>query len=82
MPSPDALSPSGLKSNSQFYASYEGGNARRRPSQEPVGKIVKEMFQTHSRKISVQISDLHLSLYIITSLAEVFKKCLRNLTSA
>lgn len=39
MPSPDALSPSGLKTNSQFYSSYEGSNARRRPSQEPIGKI-------------------------------------------
>ncbi|XP_022610813.1 transcription factor E2-alpha-like isoform X2 [Seriola dumerili] len=36
MPSPDALSPSGLKSNSQFYSSYEGSNPRRRPSQDPI----------------------------------------------
>ncbi|XP_071347419.1 transcription factor 3a isoform X3 [Trachinotus anak] len=35
MPSPDPLAPSGLKSNSQFYSSYEGGNSRRRPSQDP-----------------------------------------------
>uniref|UniRef100_A0A8C2X5W1 Transcription factor E2-alpha n=1 Tax=Cyclopterus lumpus TaxID=8103 RepID=A0A8C2X5W1_CYCLU len=42
MPSPDALSPSGLKSNSQFYSSYEGSNSRRRPSQEPIGKISKD----------------------------------------
>lgn len=41
MPSPNALSPSGLKSNSQFY-SYEGSNPRRRPSQDPIGKIVKD----------------------------------------
>ncbi|XP_056246915.1 transcription factor 3a isoform X2 [Seriola aureovittata] len=36
MPSPDPLSPSGLKSNSQFYSSYEGSNPRRRPSQDPI----------------------------------------------
>ncbi|KAG7214656.1 hypothetical protein INR49_010548 [Caranx melampygus] len=35
MPSPDPLSPSGLKSNSQFYSSYEGSNSRRRPAQDP-----------------------------------------------
>ncbi|XP_037642918.1 transcription factor 3a isoform X3 [Sebastes umbrosus] len=43
MPSPDALSPSGLKTNSQFYSSYEGGNARRRPSQEPIGPQPKKI---------------------------------------
>ncbi|KAL7386356.1 hypothetical protein ABVT39_007273 [Epinephelus coioides] len=43
MPSPDALSPSGLKSNPQFYSSYEGGNSRRRPSQEPVGPQPKKI---------------------------------------
>ncbi|XP_062284648.1 transcription factor E2-alpha-like isoform X1 [Scomber scombrus] len=36
--SPNALSPSGLKSNSQFYSSYEGSNARRRPSQDPIAE--------------------------------------------
>ncbi|XP_039998976.1 transcription factor 3a isoform X2 [Xiphias gladius] len=36
MPSPDPLSPSGLKPNSQFYSSYEGSNPRRRPSQDPI----------------------------------------------
>ncbi|AWP04219.1 putative transcription factor E2-alpha-like [Scophthalmus maximus] len=36
MHSPDPLSPSGLKSNSQFYSSYGGSNPRRRPSQEPI----------------------------------------------
>nr|XP_020471780.1 transcription factor E2-alpha-like isoform X1 [Monopterus albus] len=36
MPSPDALSPSGLKPNSQFYSSYEGSNPRRRPAQDPI----------------------------------------------
>ncbi|KAF3858403.1 hypothetical protein F7725_011604 [Dissostichus mawsoni] len=40
MPSPDALSPSGMKSNSQFYSSYEGSNSRRRPSQEPIGLCI------------------------------------------
>lgn len=37
MPSPNAISPSGLKSSSQFY-SYDGGNPRRRSAQEPIGK--------------------------------------------
>ncbi|XP_061652350.1 transcription factor E2-alpha-like isoform X4 [Phyllopteryx taeniolatus] len=36
MPSPDALSPSGLKPTSQFYSSYEGNNPRRRPAQDPI----------------------------------------------
>lgn len=36
LPSPNALSPSGLKSNSQFYPAYGGGNPRRRPSQDPI----------------------------------------------
>ncbi|XP_077369419.1 transcription factor 3a isoform X6 [Festucalex cinctus] len=36
MPSPDALSPSGLKPTSQFYSSYESSNSRRRPAQEPI----------------------------------------------
>ncbi|XP_067384815.1 transcription factor 3a isoform X2 [Channa argus] len=36
LPSPDALSPSGLKSNSQFFSSYEGSNPRKRPSQDPI----------------------------------------------
>ncbi|KAK2822285.1 hypothetical protein Q5P01_022350 [Channa striata] len=34
--SPNAVSPSSLKSNSQFYSSYEGSNPRRRPSQDPI----------------------------------------------
>uniref|UniRef100_A0A669CHF8 Transcription factor E2-alpha n=1 Tax=Oreochromis niloticus TaxID=8128 RepID=A0A669CHF8_ORENI len=38
IPSPDALSPSGTKPNSQFYPSYTGSNPRRRPSQDPIGK--------------------------------------------
>lgn len=37
MPSPNAISPSGLKSSSQFY-SYDGGNPRRRSAQEAIGK--------------------------------------------
>ncbi|XP_051943168.1 transcription factor 3a isoform X8 [Hippocampus zosterae] len=36
MPSPDALSPSGLKPTSQFYSSYEGNNSRRRPTHDPI----------------------------------------------
>ncbi|KAM6920407.1 transcription factor 3a isoform 2-T2 [Lycodopsis pacificus] len=43
MPSPDALSPSGLKPNSQFYSSYEASNSRRRPSQEPIGPQPKKI---------------------------------------
>lgn len=43
MPSPNAISPSGLKSSSQFY-SYEGSNPRRRSPQEPIGKILKDRF--------------------------------------
>lgn len=45
MPSPDPLSPPGLKSNSQFYSSYEGSNSRRRPAQDPIGKSEKDRFQ-------------------------------------
>lgn len=64
MPSPNALSPSGMKSNSQFY-SYEGSNPRRRPSQDPIGKIVKACFK-HSieHKQSPQIlSQKKMSLF-------------------
>uniref|UniRef100_A0A3P8SYH0 Transcription factor E2-alpha n=1 Tax=Amphiprion percula TaxID=161767 RepID=A0A3P8SYH0_AMPPE len=43
MPSPDALSPSGVKSNSQFYSSYEGSNSRRRPAQEPIESQPKKI---------------------------------------
>ncbi|CAJ1072038.1 transcription factor 3a isoform X1 [Xyrichtys novacula] len=43
MSSPNALPSSGLKSNSQFYSSYEGGNARRRPSQEPIDSQPKKI---------------------------------------
>ncbi|XP_062259461.1 transcription factor 3a isoform X3 [Platichthys flesus] len=43
MPSPDPLSPSGLKSNSQFYSSYEGSNTRRRPSQDPIESQPKKI---------------------------------------
>ncbi|XP_077580018.1 transcription factor E2-alpha-like isoform X5 [Stigmatopora nigra] len=38
MPSPDAMSPSGLKPNTQFYSSYEGNNHRRRPAQDPIAE--------------------------------------------
>lgn len=77
MPSPDALSPSGLKSNSQFYSSYEGSNPRRRPSQEPIGKIVKDSLK-YSDEISFQKKFflywfVCISVYIITSPAEVLK---------
>ncbi|XP_034558645.1 transcription factor 3a isoform X2 [Notolabrus celidotus] len=43
MTSPNALSPSGLKSNSQFYSSYEGNNPRRRPSQDPIDSQPKKI---------------------------------------
>ncbi|KAM6948560.1 transcription factor E2-alpha-like isoform 2-T2 [Aplochiton taeniatus] len=43
MPSPDALSPSGLKSNSQFYPSYPGGNPRRRPPQDSMDAQPKKI---------------------------------------
>ncbi|XP_056149488.1 transcription factor 3a isoform X3 [Lampris incognitus] len=43
MPSPDALSPSGLKSNSQFYSSYQGGNPRRRPQQDSMDPQPKKI---------------------------------------
>ncbi|XP_055006642.1 transcription factor E2-alpha-like isoform X3 [Boleophthalmus pectinirostris] len=41
--SPDALSPTGPKSNSQFYASYGGANIRRRPAQEPIDTQPKKI---------------------------------------
>ncbi|XP_071382792.1 transcription factor E2-alpha-like [Centroberyx affinis] len=43
MPSPDALSPSGLKSNSQFYSSYQGANPRRRPPQDSMDPQPKKI---------------------------------------
>ncbi|KAM3865962.1 transcription factor E2-alpha-like [Diretmus argenteus] len=43
MPSPDALSPSGVKSNSQFYSSYQGGNPRRRPPQDSMDPQPKKI---------------------------------------
>ncbi|XP_062337999.1 transcription factor E2-alpha-like isoform X3 [Osmerus eperlanus] len=42
MPSPDALSPSGIKSNSQFYPSYQG-NPRRRPPQDSIDTQPKKI---------------------------------------
>ncbi|KAM6918947.1 transcription factor 3a isoform 1-T1 [Xenentodon cancila] len=36
MPSPDDLSQSAVKFNSQFYSSFEGSNPRRRPLQDPI----------------------------------------------
>ncbi|XP_072297413.1 transcription factor 3a isoform X5 [Eucyclogobius newberryi] len=53
--SPDALSPSGHKPNSQFYSSYGGGNLRRRPAQEPV--------ETHPKKIRKVPPGLPSSVY-------------------
>lgn len=60
MPSPNAISPSGLKSSSQFY-SYEGSNPRRRSPQEPIGKILKDRFldladELHFKYIQVDLS--------------------------
>ncbi|KAM4605460.1 transcription factor E2-alpha-like [Polymixia lowei] len=49
MPSPDALSPSGLKSNSQFYSSYQGANPRRRPPQDSMGKRAESHQKTRCR---------------------------------
>ncbi|KAM9720086.1 transcription factor 3a isoform 1-T1 [Menidia menidia] len=43
MPSPDALSPSAVKSSSQFYSSYKGGNPHRRPSQDPIESLPKKI---------------------------------------
>ncbi|XP_030607561.1 transcription factor 3a isoform X3 [Archocentrus centrarchus] len=43
IPSPDALSPSGAKPNSQFYSSYAGSNPRRRPSQDPIESQPKKI---------------------------------------
>ncbi|XP_029970011.1 transcription factor 3a isoform X4 [Salarias fasciatus] len=43
MPSPDALSPSAVKSGSQFYSSYEGSANRRRPSHEPAESQPKKI---------------------------------------
>lgn len=63
MPSPNAISPSGLKSNSQFYP-YEGSNPRRRPQQDPIGKIISDTFKY----------GLHEKKKNFTSAAGVFKK--------
>lgn len=91
MPSPNAISPSGLKSNSQFYSSYEGNNPRRRPAQDPIGKILKDHFKCsvehichrfYFRKIFL-CSGLYLGLRISSLLLlSFFYKCLKNLTSA
>ncbi|XP_020489707.1 transcription factor 3a isoform X2 [Labrus bergylta] len=43
MASPNALSPPGLKSNSQFYSSHDGNNPRRRPAQEPIESQPKKI---------------------------------------
>ncbi|KAK0137375.1 Transcription factor E2-alpha [Merluccius polli] len=43
MPSPDALSPSSIKSNSQFYPSYQGGNTRRRTPQDSMDPQPKKI---------------------------------------
>ncbi|XP_068196391.1 transcription factor 3a isoform X2 [Antennarius striatus] len=42
MSSPNGLSPSGLKSSSQFYA-YDGSNNRRRPPQDPIESQPKKI---------------------------------------
>eukprot|EP00066_Takifugu_rubripes_P025505 XP_011614771.1 PREDICTED: transcription factor E2-alpha-like isoform X1 [Takifugu rubripes] len=42
MPSPNTISPSGLKSNSQFYP-YEGSNPRRRPPQDLIESQPKKI---------------------------------------
>ncbi|XP_060900452.1 transcription factor 3a isoform X2 [Labrus mixtus] len=43
MASPNALSPPGLKSNSQFYSTHDGNNPRRRPAQEPIESQPKKI---------------------------------------
>ncbi|CAL8281521.1 unnamed protein product [Lota lota] len=43
MPSPDALSPSSIKSGSQFYSSYQGGNPRRRTPQDSMDPQPKKI---------------------------------------
>ncbi|XP_008332024.1 transcription factor 3a isoform X2 [Cynoglossus semilaevis] len=43
IPSPDPLSPSGMKTNSQFYPSYDGANPRRRPAQDPMESQAKKI---------------------------------------
>ncbi|XP_037537646.1 transcription factor 3a [Nematolebias whitei] len=43
MSSPDNLSPSTVKSSSQFYSSYERSNTRRRPSQDPIESQPKKI---------------------------------------
>lgn len=57
MPSPNAISPSGLKSSSQFY-SYDGSNPRRRSSQEPIGREKIYIFFLHPHKL-IQICVCH-----------------------
>lgn len=41
MPSPDAMSPSGLKSTSQFYSGSYPNNPRRRPPDGQLGTVVR-----------------------------------------
>ncbi|XP_030220480.1 transcription factor E2-alpha isoform X4 [Gadus morhua] len=43
MPSPDALSPSSVKSGSQFYSPYQGGNPRRRTPQDSMDPQPKKI---------------------------------------
>ncbi|XP_037838035.1 transcription factor 3a isoform X3 [Kryptolebias marmoratus] len=43
MNSQDNLSPSAVKSTSQFYSSYERSNTRRRPSQDPIESQPKKI---------------------------------------
>ncbi|KAM6990422.1 transcription factor 3a isoform 2-T2 [Tautogolabrus adspersus] len=43
MTSPNALSPPGMKSNSQFYSTHDGSNPRRRQSQEPIESQPKKI---------------------------------------
>ncbi|XP_064186363.1 transcription factor 3b isoform X2 [Anguilla rostrata] len=61
MPSPDAMSPSGLKSGSQFYSSYPG-NPRRRPSEGNV--------ETQPKKIRKVPPGLPSSVYASASSEE------------
>lgn len=68
MPSPNAISPSGLKPNSQFY-SYEGSNPRRRPQQDPIGKIIADTVghRLHGEKKRYMYKYIFYYIYIIYS---------------
>lgn len=63
IPSPDALSPSGTKPNSQFYPSYTGSNPRRRPSQDPIGKGANYYFRQGVEHLETESSVTFIVLF-------------------